>query len=67
MSSRYRWLELKDAPKCNLELGSTRGELRGVGSGRRQLGYGMTATREEDRGAQELHELGFFLPQEDRR
>ena len=39
---QYRWLELKNMPKYNLELGFAHGELRGGNSGKGWLGRGAT-------------------------
>ena len=40
VSLRYRWLELKNTPKYNLELGLAHGELRGGNSGKGWSGRG---------------------------
>ena len=48
MSSWFGCFELVGAPRCTLELGSARGELRNDGSSEQQASRGATGMREGD-------------------
>ena len=56
-SSWYGYLKLLVAPRFTLELGLTRGELRGGSSDEWWPGRGMAAAREEGRSLQGFRDL----------